>query len=314
MLALVRCGVTASLTAIGRSRAPVAVGLRSSRYYASAADDVGVDGSSSLERPPWLWRKLQSWLGFEVPLSTALPQVPQPTPSEPVPRPSGCRVTTLSNGVRVVTPVNASAKAFSANDLVTSFGVYFHAGSRHENHRSAGSTHALEALAFRSSTLERSRFRIAQDIERTGGSVGCAAARESLAFTGECMREMAPSLIALVCEAAVRPQIVAYGEVSAAVDDTIRAELQDALKVIEYEQQQTMGKDTQLQMVETLHATAYQGNTLGKFIMSAMRPHRSTFGIESAEGRSDFWSRSAPCAGYASESKMSRFALANGVG
>jgi predicted Zn-dependent peptidase len=265
MLTLLRRSVTLTQRQIQDAYMPRAVGTGFSRYYASTASEDREGGLDSLERPPWLWRKLQGWLGFEVPLTTALPQVPLPTPSAPVPHPSGCRVSSLTNGVRIVTPVNASARAHSANDLVTSFGVYFYAGSRHEDQHTAGSTHALEALAFRSSTLEHSRFRIAQEIERTGGSVGCAAARESLAFTGECMREMAPALISLVCEAAVRPQIVAYGETSAALDDAIRAELQDALKVIEYEQDQTMGKDSQLQLVETLHATAYQGNTLGKF-------------------------------------------------
>eukprot|EP00166_Cyanidium_caldarium_P002206 ctg_221.g85 len=127
----------------------------------------------------------------------------------------------------------------------------------------SGSTHLLEALAFRTATLERSAWRLARGIEDTGGSVACTAGRESIAYTGECMRDQAPALFRLVGEAALQPQFLGYGEGVVADDDDIRAQVRETLHLLEREIREVHDKDAQTQVTEALHAAAYEGNTLG---------------------------------------------------
>ena len=239
--------------------------VAATRWTAQRRLSAAVSGDSGRsKRPPWLWRRFHGLFDFEVPLSSPLPYVAAPAAADAVPQPKGARVTQLDNGVRVVTPANASTRAHSANDLITCFGVFVNAGSRHETHETSGSTHLLEALAFRTATLERSAWRLARGIEDTGGSVACTAGRESIAYTGECMRDQAPALFRLVGEAALQPQFLGYGEGGVADDDDIRAQVRDTLHLLEREMREVHDKDTQTQVTEALHAAAYEGNTLGK--------------------------------------------------
>lgn len=228
--------------------------------------------SSSSSSAPWLWKKLHGSFEFDTPLSLPLRGVPAPAEAAPVPRASGgARLSTLPNGVRVVTPAAPdTSAATSANDLVATVGLYLNAGSRHENPATSGASHVVEAMAFRAGTLDRSAFRLARDAEATGGAVGCAAARESIAFTGEAMKRHAGELLRILAEVACKPRVLAYGKSSEADDDDIRAEVQEAVNVVSREMKETASKDAQTSVMEALHAAAYEGNTLGRF--HAFRP------------------------------------------
>lgn len=187
-------------------------------------------------------------------MTEKMPGLPDPTPIE-ASKPSEPQVSTLSNGVRVI-----------SQDLggpVTSLALFVGAGSRHENPMTAGSTFMIERLAYKGSA-QRSKFRLTRDMERTGAMYSAAAARESIAYAAEGMRQNVPDIVPIVLESATAPLAPTgqYGELEwdSAMDEikTHAGNVKEDLKSI--------SKDPNTVVTEAVHNVAFHGNTLGKFI------------------------------------------------
>lgn len=192
-------------------------------------------------------------------MTEKMPGLPDPTPIE-APEASEPQVSTLSNGVRVI-----------SQDLggpVTSLALFVGAGSRHENPMTAGSTFMIERLAYKGSA-QRSKFRLTRDMERTGAMYSAAAARESIAYAAEGMRQSVPDIVPIVLECATAPLAPTgqYGELEwdAAMDEikTHAGNVKEDLKNI--------SKDPNTVVTEAVHNVAFHGNTLGKFIFVPLR-------------------------------------------
>ena len=130
----------------------------------------------------------------------------QPSPvfdvESPIPLfdgPTPTKVTTLPNGMKV-----------ASSDLpapATTLGVYIRTGSKYE--AVTGTSHVLQHMAFKSSE-GRSELRMVRDAERLGAAVSCVAARESLVYQIDCLKESVPEAVAMLAETTLAPKLLPW--------------------------------------------------------------------------------------------------------
>ncbi|OAT14514.1 mitochondrial processing peptidase [Blastomyces gilchristii SLH14081] len=101
------------------------------------------------------------------------------------------QVTELSNGLRVATE--------SLPGPFAGVGVYVDAGSRYENESLRGVSHIIDRLAFKS-TSQRTADQMVEALERLGGNIQCASARESLMYQSASFNSAVPTTLALLAE------------------------------------------------------------------------------------------------------------------
>lgn len=222
--------------------------LRLARSRASAPSS-----RSFAAEPGLLWKLAHGAFDAVIPMSSALPNLPEQTDVSPVPL-TDTAITTLANGVRVATA--------DAGGAVAAVGVYVGAGSRHENPYTAGAAHMLEHCAFKGSAT-RSKYRMVRDMERTGAGFNAAASRETLAFAAETMREQVGDIVGILGEAATIPAVAVEDKSEVAYDAAV-AEMKVHVGAIRSEMND-YAADPAGRVTEAIHAAAFHGNTLGKF-------------------------------------------------
>lgn len=213
-----------------------------------------------------MWKLAHGMFDPETSMAEKFPNIPDPKDIEaPVPGPVD--TTTLPNGVRVI-----------SQDLggpVSAVGLFVGAGSRHETPYCSGVSHLLEHLAFKGSSA-RSKYRMVRDMERTGAMYTASAARETISYSAEGLREKLPDMISIVSETAVMPGTGILEDNSAEWDGAVD-EITAQSKVIT-DELQNFANDPSGLVTEAVHTAAFHGNTLGTFFtltfFFAMLPQR----------------------------------------
>jgi processing peptidase subunit alpha len=175
------------------------------------------------------------------------------------------QTTTLPNGIRVVTQANYSP--------IANMGLFVETGSRFESRANNGINHFIEAMAFKS-TNHRSDFRLVRDMSRLGANVMCAASRETVVYSGECLRPFIPYVAKMIAEIALHP---AYH------DFEVRAAALQYKKLLK---ERSTNVDHLL--MESVHAAAYRDNTLGRSIYAPLH-NLSKFTPEALEAHRRAW-------------------------
>ncbi|KAL2369920.1 hypothetical protein RJ035_001622 [Blastomyces gilchristii] len=150
------------------------------------------------------------------------------------------QVTELSNGLRVATE--------SLPGPFAGVGVYVDAGSRYENESLRGVSHIIDRLAFKS-TSQRTADQMVEALERLGGNIQCASARESLMYQSASFNSAVPTTLALLAETIRDPLIT-------------EEEVQQQLEVADYEITELWAKPEMI-LPELVNIAAYRNNTLG---------------------------------------------------
>jgi len=202
-----------------------------------------------------MWKLAHGMFDPETSMAEKFPGVPEPTEIAPS-APGPVETTTLPNGVRV-----------ASQDLggsVSAIGLFIGAGSRNETPYSAGVSHLLEHLAYKGSAL-RSKYRMIRDMERTGALFAAAAARETISYTAEGLREKVPEMVGIAAETAVLPMAGVSEEGNSAWDEAMsEIKLQTGVMKDELEQ---FSQDASGVVTEAIHAAAFHGNTIGTWFL-----------------------------------------------
>ncbi|KAI9296735.1 hypothetical protein K502DRAFT_363906 [Neoconidiobolus thromboides FSU 785] len=157
----------------------------------------------------------------------------------------GTKVTVLPNGLTVATETHP-------NSQTATVGVMIDAGSRAENEKNNGTAHFLEHMAFKG-TKTRSQLDIELAIENMGGHLNAYTSREQTVYYAKCHKK----------------------DVSNSVDilsDILQKSTFDP-KAIERErdviltEQIEVEKNIEEVVFDHLHATAFQGHSLGRTIL-----------------------------------------------
>ncbi|XP_070703626.1 ubiquinol-cytochrome c reductase core protein 2a [Pempheris klunzingeri] len=158
----------------------------------------------------------------------------KPSSAAPLP-PQNVQVSKLPNGLVVASLENYSP--------LSSVGVFVKAGSRYETVENQGVSHVLR-LAANLTTKGASAFKICRGVEALGGSLSVTSSRETMAYTGECLRDHLDSymefLVSVTTGQEFRPWEV--------------AELTSRVKVDKALAQQC----PQIGVLEKLHEAAYK--------------------------------------------------------
>ncbi|PGH06764.1 mitochondrial processing peptidase [Blastomyces parvus] len=150
------------------------------------------------------------------------------------------QVTELSNGLRVATE--------SLPGPFAGVGVYVDAGSRYENESLRGVSHIIDRLAFKS-TSKRTADQMVEALEKLGGNIQCASARESLMYQSASFNSAVPTTLALLAET-IRDPLLTDEEVA------------QQLEVADYEITELWAKPEMI-LPELVNIAAYRNNTLG---------------------------------------------------
>ncbi|KAM3583563.1 Mitochondrial-processing peptidase subunit beta [Umbelopsis sp. WA50703] len=143
------------------------------------------------------------------------------------------RTTTLSNGLTVATEENPTAQTATV-------GVWIDAGSRADTAEANGAAHFLEHLAYKGNK--------AAQIESLGGSLDAYTTREQNAYFAQTFSNNVSQTVDILSEAVQNPDL---------------ASLDQEREVILKEQQKLSNNGQQV-VFDHLHATAFQGESLGR--------------------------------------------------
>lgn len=201
-----------------------------------------------------MWKLAHGMFDPEVSMVEKIPGIPDPVEKEPTP-PGPVETSTLPNGVRVATQ--------DMDGPVSAVGLFVGSGSRHETPYTSGVSHLLEHLAYKGSAL-RSKYRMVRDMERSGAAFSASAARETMAYTAEGLREKVPEMVDIMAETAVLPG-TAISEGGSGEWDTAMDEIKVQADVMKTEVK-NFKDDAAGVVTEAIHGAAFHGNTLGKLM------------------------------------------------
>ncbi|KAI9702719.1 MAG: hypothetical protein M1820_006103 [Bogoriella megaspora] len=153
--------------------------------------------------------------------------------------------TTLSNGFTIATEHSPWAQT-------STVGVWIDAGSRAETDKTNGTAHFLEHLAFKG-TQKRSQSQLELEIENMGGHLNAYTSRENTVYYAKSFNSDVPATVDILSDILTNSKL----EPSA---------IERERDVILREQEEV---DKQLEEVvfDHLHATAFQGQPLGRTIL-----------------------------------------------
>merc|ERR1712144_415 len=158
---------------------------------------------------------------------------------------SSMKSTTLSNGFTIATEHTPYAQT-------STVGVWIDAGSRAETDRSNGTAHFLEHLAFKG-TQKRTQNQLELEIENMGGHLNAYTSRENTVYYAKSFNSDVPATVDILAD------ILQHSKLEQSAIERER-------DVILREQEEV---DKQLEEVvfDHLHATAFQGQALGRTIL-----------------------------------------------
>eukprot|EP00743_Colponemidia_sp_Colp-15_P001325 GILK01001452.1.p1 GENE.GILK01001452.1~~GILK01001452.1.p1 ORF type:complete len:518 (-),score=76.55 GILK01001452.1:181-1533(-) len=173
-------------------------------------------------------------------MDAAFPGVPAAeVVSESLPAPKS-QVSVLPNGVKVV-----SQETYGQGATV---GVFVEAGARFEDASNSGTSYMLQNMAYKS-TSTRTHFRMVRDIESVGATAVCVAARDSIMYQMDGLRDSAPQMLNLLHDNLAN---------SMYLDHELLEQQQDyPRRLAELE------SNPEQLMTELLHEAAYESNSLG---------------------------------------------------
>ncbi|PSN71654.1 hypothetical protein BS50DRAFT_484527 [Corynespora cassiicola Philippines] len=153
--------------------------------------------------------------------------------------------TTLSNGFTIATEHSPWAQT-------STVGVWIDAGSRAETDKTNGTAHFLEHLAFKG-TQKRTQQQLELEIENMGGHLNAYTSRENTVYYAKAFNQDVPATVDILSD------ILQNSKLESSAIERER-------DVILREQEEV---DKQLEEVvfDHLHATAFQGQPLGRTIL-----------------------------------------------
>ncbi|XP_053325239.1 cytochrome b-c1 complex subunit 1, mitochondrial [Spea bombifrons] len=154
------------------------------------------------------------------------------------------QLTTLENGLRV-----ASEESGQATCTV---GVWIGAGSRYENEKNNGSAYFLEHLAFKG-TKKRPQAALEQEVESLGAHLNAYTTREQTAIYIKALSKDLPKAVEILADIVQN---------SSLEDSQIEKERHVILREL-----QEIDSNKQEVAFDFLHATAYQGTSLGRTVV-----------------------------------------------
>merc|ERR1711907_397458 len=162
------------------------------------------------------------------------------------------KVSVLGNGLRV-------ASEDSGGETAT-VGVWIDAGSSFETDADNGSAHFLEHMAFKG-TNKRSQYRLEKEIEDLGGHLNAYTSREQTVYYAKVLKKDVAQATDILAD------ILQNSLLDPAAIDRERS-------VILREMEEVMSMKEEV-VFDELHATAYQGTSLGRTILGPEENIRS---------------------------------------
>ncbi|KAG8435934.1 hypothetical protein GDO86_007146 [Hymenochirus boettgeri] len=154
------------------------------------------------------------------------------------------QLTTLDNGLRV-----ASEESGQATCTV---GVWIGAGSRYENENNNGSAYFLEHMAFKG-TKKRPQGALEQEVESLGAHLNTYTTREQTAIYIKAQSKDLPKAVEILADVVQNCSLE---------DSQIEKERQVILR-----EMQEIDNNLEEVVFDYLHATAYQGTSLGRTVI-----------------------------------------------
>lgn len=171
----------------------------------------------------------------DVPLTDPLPGVEAVVSDVPSAAPK-TEMTTLANGVKIASEDTPGATA--------TLGIYVDSGSIYETPYSAGSSHLLEYMAFKTTT-HRTHLRLCREVDAIGANVLASASREQMAYTIDTSKVTVPEALELLADAVVNPKFQSW-------------EVAEQVKKMEADVK-NLRDNPQTYLLEGLHSATYQG-------------------------------------------------------
>jgi len=154
------------------------------------------------------------------------------------------QLSTLDSGLRV-------ASESSGGDTAT-VGVWIDAGSSFENDADNGCAHFLEHMAFKGTT-KRTQYQLEKEIENIGGHLNAYTSREQTVYYAKVFKDDVPQAVDILSDILQNSQLD-------------QGAIERERGVIMREMQEVMSNKEEV-IFDELHATAYQGNSLGRTIL-----------------------------------------------
>ncbi|KAJ5961256.1 Peptidase M16 core [Penicillium vulpinum] len=165
--------------------------------------------------------------------------------ASPVALPSTTQSTTLSNGFTIATDHSPWAQT-------STVGVWIDAGSRAETDKTNGTAHFLEHLAFKG-TNKRSQHQLELEIENMGAHLNAYTSRENTVYYAKAFNNDVPKAVDILADILQNSKLEA-GAIERERDVILR-------------EQEEVDKQLEEVVFDHLHATAYQGQPLGRTIL-----------------------------------------------
>jgi processing peptidase subunit alpha len=159
--------------------------------------------------------------------------------------PVSTEITTLSSGLKVVTE--------NTPGVTSCVGIFVGSGSRNETDETAGSTHLLEHMAFKT-TPNRSHFRTVHEVEHIGANLVAQSGREEMVYSAEILNEHTPQLLEIMADTLTDPSFLEH-------------EVAEQKAVIEVEIEDAAMNCNNL-TTEAAHLAAYGNTGLGRSLMA----------------------------------------------
>eukprot|EP00529_Nitzschia_sp_RCC80_P023014 CAMPEP_0113464340 /NCGR_PEP_ID=MMETSP0014_2-20120614/13151_1 /TAXON_ID=2857 /ORGANISM="Nitzschia sp." /LENGTH=469 /DNA_ID=CAMNT_0000356419 /DNA_START=83 /DNA_END=1489 /DNA_ORIENTATION=+ /assembly_acc=CAM_ASM_000159 len=156
-------------------------------------------------------------------------------------------VSTLNNGLRVGSETTLGAETATV-------GVWIDAGSRYETSANNGASHFLEHMAFKG-TSKRTQTQLEQEIENMGGHLNAYTSREQTAYFAKVFKSDVPKAVEIISDILLNSKME---------DAAIERERQVILR-----EMSEVNKNQEELVLDHLHATAFQGSSLGRTILGS---------------------------------------------
>jgi len=155
------------------------------------------------------------------------------------------QITTLNNGLTVATESSPSAQTATT-------GIFIDSGSRNETDATSGVAHFLEHLAFKG-TGKRSQHALELEVENMGAHLNAYTSREQTVYYAKSFKQDVPKAVEIISDILQNSKLESQA-------------IERERDVILREQEEV---DKQLEEVvfDHLHATAFQGQALGRTIL-----------------------------------------------
>ncbi|KAK5049485.1 hypothetical protein LTR84_004414 [Exophiala bonariae] len=159
--------------------------------------------------------------------------------------PSRTESTTLSNGLTIATEHSPWAQT-------STVGIWIDAGSRAETDKTNGTAHFLEHLAFKG-TGRRDQHQLELEIENMGGHLNAYTSRENTVYYAKSFNSDVPKTVDILADILQNSKL----------DPKAVERERDVI----LREQEEVDKQLEEVVFDHLHATAYQGQPLGRTIL-----------------------------------------------